>query len=473
MNSQPQSASLRRRRAGLFALLRDALAGTESSYTRGPIQRSILLLSIPMMLEMVMESVFAVVDIFWVAHLGAEAIAAVGLSEAVLTLVYAVAIGLSASTTAMVARRVGEGDHDGAAVAAAQALWLGIATAVIVGAAGFAYAADILRLLGAETGVVAGAGYTRVLLGGSGTVLFLFLINAIFRGAGDASVAMRALWLANGINLVLDPLLIFGVGPFPEMGVAGAAVATTIGRGTAVVWQVWMLARGRLRVRVRAAHLRLAPPVMARLVRLSASGVLQFFFATSAWILLAAFVARSGSAALAGYTIAIRVIDFTILPAWGLSNAVATLVGQNLGAGKARRAERVVWLAARYNVGFLLGVSVLFLLGAPFIVAIFTDEAAVSAYAVQCLRYLALGYGFYALGMTLSNALNGAGDTHSPMVMNFVCFWLVQIPLAWVLAFAAGLGAGGVFLAIMMSESLLAVVALWVFTRGAWKRRTV
>lgn len=465
-----------RRRPGLRrrALLRRALRGGEESFTRGPIRRAVFLLAVPMMLEMTMESVFAVTDIFFVSRLGPDAVAAVGLTEAVATLIYAVAIGMSMAATAMIARRMGEGDTEGAAVAAAQVLWVGLATALAVGVCGIAFADDILRLMGAEASVIGGgSAYTAVLLGGSVTILYLFLINAIFRGAGDAAIAMRSLWLANGINIALDPLLIFGLGPFPELGVAGAAVATTIGRGTGVLYQLWHLFDGRGRLRIAARHLSVHLAVMRRLLRISAGGVLQFLIATSAWIALMRLVAPYGSEAVAGYTIAIRVIEFTILPAWGLGNAAATLVGQNLGAGKPDRAARSVWTAARYNLCFMLGTAVVFVAFAPGIVGIFTDVPEVIAYGVQCLRIVSYGYGFYAIGIILVQALNGAGDTDTPTVINFVCFWLIQIPLAWWLAQPLEMGPGGVFLAVMIAESLLAVAALFAFRSGRWRHRSV
>jgi putative MATE family efflux protein len=401
-------------------------------------------------------------------------VATVGLTEAVVTLVFGVAIGLSMATTAMVARRIGEKDRDGAACAAVQAILLGLGVSVVFGAMGVIAAPHILGLMGADAEVVrVGSSYTAVLLGGTVTIVLLFLINAVFRGAGDAAIAMRVLWLANAVNLVLDPCLIFGLGPFPELGVTGAAVATTIGRGTGVVFQLVLLARGRGRVALRRSDLRLDLGVMARLVRVSLGGIFQFLIATASWLGLVRILAVFGSAALAGYTIAIRVVIFSILPSWGLSNAAATLVGQNLGAGKPDRATRAVWLTALYNVGFLGLVAVVFLLWAHPIVRLFTADPVVVRVGADCLRTISYGYVFYAFGMVIVQAFNGAGDTWTPTVINLCCYWLFQIPLAWALARPLGLGAHGVFLAIAIAESLIAVVGLAVFRLGRWKTRTV
>jgi putative MATE family efflux protein len=450
------------------------LRGDTEDFTTGPIGTAVFLLSVPMVLEMALESVFAVTDIFFVAQLGADAVAAVGLTEAVITLLYAVAIGLSMGTTAMVARRIGEKKADDAATVAGQALWVGFFTSVVVGLLGYFFAPDILRFMGASEAVVEiGSGYTLWLLGGSLTITWLFVINAIFRGAGDATIAMRSLWLANGVNIVLDPLLIFGVGPFPELGVTGAAVATTIGRGVGVIYQLWMLANGSRHLRMRLGHLRPVGSVLARLLRVSAGGVMQFLIGTSSWMILARIVAEYGSAAVAGYTIAIRVIIFTIMPAWGMSNAAATLVGQNLGAGKPERAERSVWICMRYNVTFMVLVAVLFLAAAPAILAAFSDDPAVVRYGIDCLRILSLGYACYGVGMVAIQALNGAGDTDTPTVINFFAFWTFQIPLAWWLAHGWGMGPHGVFIAVPAAETVLAIAALWAFRQGRWKRRVV
>lgn len=460
-----------RRRAALWRL---ALRGDERDYTRGPIRRAVFLLSVPMVLEMALESVFAVTDIFFVSRLGPEAVAAVGLTEAVLTLVYAVAIGMSMAATAMIARRTGERDKSAAQTATAQILWVGLIASTIVASAGLLFPGEILTLMGAESSVIEnGKGYTMIILGGSITVMYLFLLNAIFRGAGDAAIAMRSLWLANGINIVLDPLLIFGVGPFPEMGVTGAAVATTIGRGTGVCYQLWHLFGVSSRLQMQWQHLSLNMSVMLRLLRVSAGGVMQFVIATSAWVFLMRIVAPFGSEAVAGYTIAVRVIMFTILPAWGMGNAAATLVGQNLGAGQPERAAKSAWMAARYNMIFMVLVGIVFIVFSPMILRIFTSEPAVIEYGVNCLRIISYGYAFFAIGLTMVQAINGAGDTDTPTVINFFGYWVLQLPLAWWLAIPNGMGPEGVFWAVMAAESVLALMAAWAFQRGRWKLRQV
>jgi putative MATE family efflux protein len=447
-----------------------ALRGTGGDPTRGPLQRAIVLLAVPMVLEMVMESVFAVVDIFFVARLGAASVTAVGLTESMLAIIYTIAIGLSIGVTAMVARRTGEGDPEGAAHAAVQSVILGIGVAAVVGVVGVVFAEELLRLMGAENEVLrVGSGYTRVMLGANGVIILLFLQNAAFRGAGDAAVAMRVLWLANGLNIVLDPCFIFGLGPFPELGVQGAAVATTIGRGTAVLLQIYTLLRLGGRLRVRARHLRLSWSVMLRLIRLSATGTFQTFIGTASWIGLVRIVAEFGSEAVAGYTIAVRVILFALLPAWGLANAAATLVGQGLGAGDPDRAERAVWIACKMNLVFLGAIGIGFMVFAPQIVSLFGGEGETSRYAISCLRIVSAGYFFYAYGMVLTNAFNGAGAVWTPTILNLFCFWLWEIPLAWLLAYPAGWGPAGVFTAITVAFSTLAVVSALVFRKGRWK----
>jgi putative MATE family efflux protein len=455
-------------------VLGEALRGRGGDPTQGPVGRAILLLAVPMVLEMAMESIFAVVDIFYVSQLGAEAVAAVGLTESLLTMVYTVALGLSIGVTAMVARRTGEGDPEGAAVTTVQAVVLGAAVSVALGVLGALNAPRLLALMGASPAVVeTGSGYAAVMLGGNGAVLLLFLLNAAFRGAGDAAVAMRVLWLANGINILLDPFLIFGLGPFPEMGVTGAAVATVIGRGTGVALQLYLLFRGAGRLRVFARHLGLRLEVMGRLLRLSATGMFQVFIGMASWIGLVRIISGFGSEALAGYTIAIRIVLFALLPAWGLSNAAATMVGQGLGARDAERAERSVWMAGRMNLVFLGSVGILFLVAAPGIVALFGGDAATSGYAARCLRIVSAGFFFYAYGMVLTQSFNGAGDTWTPTLLNLFCFWLWEIPLAWLLARWAGLGPEGVFTAITIAFSTLAVASAVLFRRGRWKLSVV
>jgi len=467
-------AALRRGWRDARAVLRLALSGASRDYTREPVARAAVLLAIPMILEMAMESLFIIVDIFFVAALGAAAIAVVGLTESVLTLVYAIGLGLGMGATALVARRTGEGDVDGARRVAAQALWVGALVALLLGGAGCAFAHDILVAMGAAPEVVAqGGAYTRVMLAGSGTISCLFLINGVFRGAGDAAIAMRAMWLANGINIVLDPCLIYGWGPFPELGVTGAAVATTTGRACGVLYQLASLAGSRGRLRLRRADLAPLPAVMLALLRVALGGVAQFLVATSSWIVLMRFVAPYGSAAVAGYTIAIRVLAFSLLPAWGLANAAATLVGQNLGAGQPERAERSVWQVARFSAGVMLGVAVLSIAFAPAIIGFFSRDPAVLAQGVTCLRIVASGYSFYAVGMIVTQAFNGAGDTGTPTAINLVGFWVLQIPLAWALTTPAGLGPLGVFAAVLCAETFIALIAMLVFRRGRWKLRVV
>jgi len=454
--------------------LRESLAGTQQDFTEGSLGRAIMLLAIPMMLEMAMESLFAVVDIFFVAKLGADAIAAVGLTESLITMVYAIAIGISMSTTAMIARRIGEKDTAGAGVATVQAIGLGIVVSLPVSLIGIIFAPDLLALMGASPGIIAiGSGYTAHLLGGNFIIQLIFIINAVFRGAGDAALAMRALLLANFFDIVLDPCLIFGWGPFPEMGVTGGAVATNIGRGIGVIYQLAMLWRGRSRVKIDREKLRLDFDVMRRLLRVSAGGIMQFLVATASWLLLVRIVAIFGSAALAGYTIALRIIVFAILPSWGLGSAAATLVGQNLGAQKPERAERAVWICGLWNMAFLALVTIVFVLGARPLVLLFTDDPAVIPFGVDCLRYVSYGYIFYAYGMVIVQAFNGAGDTTTPTLINLFCYWLFQIPLAYALALWANMGAQGVFLAITISESTIAVVGVLVFRRGRWKERKI
>ncbi len=455
-----------------FAFFRESLRDNDVDYTRISISRSLGLLAIPMMLEMAMESIFAVVDIAFVSRLGTDAVAAVGLTEAVITVLYAVAIGLGTGATAMVSRRIGARDPDAAARVTGQAIWLGAGLSVVIAVPGVAFAPDLLLLMGANPSVIeTGSGYTAVLLGGSASILYLFLLNAAFRGAGDAAIALRSLWLANGINIVLDPCFIFGLGPFPEMGVTGAAVATTIGRGTGVVYQLWYLLNGRGRLDFRISHLRISPPLIRRMLIISAGGIGQFLIATASWIGVIRIIAMYGSAAIAAYTIALRMLEFAFLPAWGLGNAAATLVGQNLGAGRPDRAEQSAWRAARYNVIFLTAVGVVVLVLAPQIAGLFTHDPDVMRYATNCLRIMGLGYPMYALGMVMVQSLNGAGDTASPSILNLICFWIIQIPLAYWLATSAGLGPNGAYAAIVIAESTLTVLSVFVFRAGRWRHQ--
>jgi len=458
-------------RGRFWSDVREALRGSEQDYTQGPIGRAILLLAVPMVLEMAMESVFAVADVFFVGRLGPDAVAAVGLTESMLTLVYALAMGLGIGTTAIVARRIGEKDREGAARAAVQAIALGVAGAVFLGGLGVAFAPRLLALMGASPAVLRiGSGYTRVMLGGEATIVVLFVVNAVFRGAGDAAIAMRVLWLANAINIVLGPCFIFGLGPFPELGVTGAAVATTIGRGTGAIYAISRLFRAGSRIAVGRRHLRLDLAVMRTVARLSGSGALQSIVGMASWIGLVRIVATFGSQALAGYTIGIRVIVFALLPSFGMSNAAATMVGQSLGARDPDRAEKSVWRACLYNLAFLSAIGLCFVLFARPIVSVFTSDPVVLAYGTDCLRIIAAGFPFYAYGMVLSQSFNGAGDTFTPTMLNLVIFWLWELPLAWVLAVPLGMGPRGAFLAVAISFSALALAAGAIFRRGRWKR---
>ncbi len=457
-----------------WSSVREALSGTQQDFTQGNLNRGIALLAIPMVLEMIMESVFAVVDVFFVARLGEDAIATVGLTEGILMLIYSVAVGLAMGTTAMVARRFGEKKVRDAGTVAVQAIILGSAVAGLVALFGAPAGSRLLELMGAEEGVVRiGGGYTTILLATNVVIVLLFINNASFRGAGDANIAMRSLWLANGINIVLDPCLIFGLGPFPELGLTGAAIATTIGRGTGVVYQILKLRGGKGRIRVTADQWRPDFGVLWRLIRVSFGGVLQFLVETASFIGLVRIVAMFGSTALAGYTIGIRIIVFAFLPAWGLSNAAATLVGQNLGAGKPDRAEKSVWLTGVYNMLFLGLVSIVFIVFADPLVRLFHDDLGIVASGVECLRIISYGYVFFAWGMVTVQCFNGAGDTMTPTYVNLFCFWLFQIPLAYYLALPAGWGPSGVYWAIALSYSLSAVVGILLFRRGRWKTRKV
>ena len=453
-----------------WSLVRESLAGSRRDLTTMPLGRAILLLAVPMVLEMVMESLFAVSDIFWVSKLGAEAVAAVGLTESLLTVVYAVSMGLAMGVGAVVSRRTGAKDPSGAGRAAVQAILLGIALSVSVGVLGAILAPHLLALLGASPAVLAtGAGFARIMLGGCATVVLLFMINAAFRGAGDASITLRTLWLANGINILLGPVLVFGLGPAPRMGVTGAALATNIGRGIGVLYQLWMLSRGRGRLVVRREHLSIDGETLRTIFRIARSGVVQSLIGMTSWIGLVRILAVFGSSALAGYTIAMRVVMFMLLPSWGLGNAAATLVGQNLGAGNPARAEQAVWRAALYNCLFLGTIGLLLVPLGPQVVRLFTSDATVVAQGGRCLRIVAAGFAFYAYAMVVSQAFNGAGDTRTPTWINLGCFWLGELPLALLLSRTFDLGPTGVYVAITLAFSSMAVVSVVLFRRGGWK----
>ncbi|WP_400073455.1 MATE family efflux transporter [Zobellia russellii] len=458
----------------LFQYFIVAVTGKETEFTSGSIRKAIFMLSIPMILEMMMESIFAIVDIAYVSQVSVNAVATIGLTESVVTLVYAVAIGLSMAATAIVARRIGAKDIKGAQEAAVQAIALGVLVSLLVGVFGFLYAKDILALMGAEPDLIAeGYRYTQLLLGGNITILLLFLINAIFRGAGDASVAMWALVLSNGLNIILDPIFIFGWGPIPEYGVTGAAIATNIGRGTAVLFQLAVLFFGWSRIKICFKDMVIRFSVMLNLVKVSLGGIAQFLIGTSSWVFLMRMMSEFGSEVLAGYTIAIRVMLFTLMPSWGMSNAAATLVGQNLGAQQPERAETSVWKTGKYNAYFMGLVSLIYLFFAYDIVGWFNTNEVVIQNGGLCLQIIAIGYIFYAYGMVVTQAFNGAGDTGTPTKINLIAFWLFQLPFAYLAAITFNLGAMGVFIAITAAEVLLAVISMVWFKKGNWKKVSV
>ncbi len=448
-----------------------AVTGKETEFTSGSIRKAIFMLSIPMILEMLMESIFALVDIAYVSRVSVNAVATIGLTESVITLIYALAIGLSMAATAVVARRVGEKDIQGARTAAVQAIGLGILISIILGIVGILYAKEILALMGGEPDLIEeGYGYTKLLIGGNITIMLLFLINAIFRGAGDASIAMWTLVLSNGLNIILDPIFIFGWGPVPEYGVMGAAIATNIGRGTAVLFQLGILFFGWSKIKLAIKDLMVNIEVMVNLVKVSLGGIAQFLIGTSSWVFLMRIMSEFGSEVLAGYTIAIRVMMFTLMPSWGMSNAAATLVGQNLGAQKPDRAEVSVWKTGKYNAYFMGLVSLVYLFFAKTIISWFNNTPNVVENGALCLQIIAAGYVFYAYGMVVSQAFNGAGDTKTPTKINLISFWLFQLPVAYISALILGWGAMGVFIAITTAEVLLAVIAIIWFKKGNWKR---
>ena len=467
----PDLAAPAPRDGGLWGLVRQALAGTRHDFTTLPVRRAILLLAIPMVAEMLMESLFSLADIFWVSKLGASATATVVLTESMLVIVYSFAMGLSIGGAAIVARRTGAQDPDGAARAVVQAIALGVGLAAVVGLVGAFAGHRLLAAMGASPEVVAMGGlFPRVMLGGSATVILLFMINAAFRGAGDPAIAMRTLWLANGINIVLGPMLVFGVGPFPARGVTGAAIATTIGRGVGVLYQLGALGAGRGHLAIRREHLRIDRAVQAAILRLSGTGILQILIATTSWVGLTVVVTGFGSLAVAGYGIATRIVMFALMPSFGMANAAATLVGQNLGAGHPDRAEQAVWRASFYNLILLGSVGLLFIVFGEVIVRAFSTDPVIVGYGTTALRTISAGFLFYAFGMVVTQSFNGAGDTRTPTLINLGCFWLLELPVAWLLARPLGLGPRGVFIAVLVGFSTMAIVSSVLFRRGAWKR---
>ena len=444
-----------------FSIIKDAILGKQQDFTSGSIKRAIFMLAIPMILEMLMESIFALVDIIYVSRVSVNAVATVGLTESVLTLVYALAIGLSMAATAVVARRIGEKDNKGANEAATQVIFLGIFVSILISAFAISYPKEILSIMGGESSLIEeGYGYTQILLGGNATVFLLFLINAIFRGAGNASIAMWTLILSNGLNIILDPIFIFGFGPVPAYGVEGAAIATTIGRGTAVIAQLFILFYGVGKIKILFKDLTIKVAVMLNLIKVSLGGIGQFIIGTSSWVFLMRIMSEFGSEVLAGYTIAIRIMMFTLMPAWGLSNAAATLVGQNLGAKLPERAEKSVWETGKYSAYFMGLISIIYLFFASTFLCWFSDNTEVIIYGTLCLQVIAAGYIFYGYGMVVIQAFNGSGDTKTPTYINFVCFWLFQLPLAYMLSIWLDFGPIGVFLSITLAEVLIAIIGI-------------
>lgn len=466
MNKSSSNNKLKR----FISNFRIAVLGLEKDFVSGSIERAIFMLSVPMILEMMMESLFAVVDVFFVGKLGVDAIATVGLTEAIIMIVYSLCVGLSMGVTAMVSRRVGEKKHKEASDVAFQGILVGVFLAFIIGVLGFIFAKDLLHLMGASDELISqGYGYTQVLIGGNVTIMLLFILNAVFRGAGDASIAMRALWISNGLNLILDPLFIFGIGPLEGLGVQGAAIATTIGRSVGVAYQLYILFNGRSVIKLIRTNLVFRLKIMQRLIKVSLGGMGQYLISTASWIFLVRIISYFGSDAVAGYTISIRIIIFTILPSWGISNAAATLVGQNLGASQPERAEKSVWKCAFYNMLFLFVISVVFFVFAEFLVGIFNAEGEVLRNGVIALRYICTGYLFFAYGMVVSQAFNGAGDTRTPTIVNFFSYWMLQIPLAYILAMYTDFEIKGIYIAILAAEIFLAIVVVLIFRRGKWK----
>ena len=458
----------------IWDTIKEAVAGTSQDFTKGSLPRAIFLLSVPMVLEMIMESVFAVADIFFVSRLGADAVATVGITESIMTLVYALSIGLAMATTAMVSRRIGEQKPKEAATTAFQAIITGLSISIVIAIPGYIFAEDILKLMGASGKMVTElSGYTKIMFAGNAVIMLLFIINAIFRSAGDAAIAMRVLWIANILNIILDPCLIFGIGPFPELGIKGAAIATNIGRGTAVVYQLFILFNGKRRIKLSWREVQVRFDLIYRLIKISLGGIGQNIIATSSWIGLMRIVSIYGSEVLAAYTIAIRIIIFSLLPSWGISNAAATLVGQNLGAKQPERAERSIWITGRVNMILMGFISIFFITMPEFFIQLFIQDAKVVEVGGVCLRILSYGFLAYGLGMVLINSLNGAGDTKTPTLINFLSFWMIEIPLAYFLAIIAGFEENGVFISVVIAEIFMVSIAYYFVKRGKWKLKQV
>lgn len=458
----------------LFGEVVAAIKGGEHDYTKVSLNRSIFLLAVPMVLEMMMESLFAVVDIFFVSRLGSDAVATVGLTESMMTIIYAIGFGLSAGTTAMIARRIGEKNPEGASVAAAQAIIAGIFIALVLAIPGLFFSKELLRLMGASEKLISeNYLFTAIMLTGNIVILLLFIINAAFRSAGDAAIAMRVLWYANLLNLILDPSLIFGLGSFPELGIKGAAIATTTGRGLAVIYQMYLLFSGKRAVKLLLPHITIEWQVLRQIIKLSVGAIMQNLIATTSWVFMVRTLSVFGSEVVAGYTIAIRIVIFSLLPSWGLSNAASTLVGQNLGAGQPDRAERAAWITSIANI-IVMGVASIFLvIFAHQFISLFSNNALVIEKGAVCLRTISYGFVFYGLGMVMVQSINGAGDTYTPTYINLFCFWCIEIPLAYLLAIHSSIGENGVYIAILVAETSIAVVGFFIFRKGNWKTKKV
>ncbi len=455
----------------------DAIKGTEQDFTKIRLGKAMFLLAIPMVLEMIMESIFAIVDIYFVGRLGAEAVATVGLTEAIITIVYSVAVGFATATTAIVSRRIGEKNREGASQAAFQAILTGIAASLIIAIPGAIYASDLLRLMGASDIIVEEySTYTSIMLGGNIIIMLLFIMNAIFRSSGDAMISLRVLFYANALNIILDPLLIFGIGPFPELGITGAAIATNTGRGIGVLYQIYLLTRGNYRVKILKKHLKIKFDIIRQILDISAGGIMQHLIATSSWIFLVRIISSFGTDAVAGYTIGIRLIIFALLPSWGISNAAATLVGQNLGARKPDRAERAVWYSSRINLMIMGTIGLFFVLFPDVFVAPFIESGSSEGVLISArssLRIISYGFLFYGVGMVVVQSFNGAGDTKTPTRINIISFWLIEIPVAYALAKFAGMEEQGVFVAIIIAESIMTLIGIYLFRKGKWKQVTL
>lgn len=457
-----------------FTDFKEAIYGTEQDFTEVKLRRAILLLSIPAVLEMLMESIFVIIDIFFVSKLGAEAVATVGLTESLLTIIYAICFGMATATTSMVSRRIGEKHPDKASITAFQAIFTGFTISLFIAIPGSLFAEDLLRIMGASPAIVNEmSGYTAIMLGSNLVIMLLFIINAVFRSAGDAAIAMRVLWIGNIINIILDPLLIFGPGPFPELGIKGAAIATVTGRGIAVLYQFYLLFFGKKRISLALKHFRINISIIARLIKLSLGSIGQNLIATSSWIALVRIISVFGSNVVAGYTIAIRIITFVLLPTWGISNAASTLVGQNLGASKPDRAERSVIITGVVNMILLGIVGAILIIFSTFFIELFISDSEVVKAGAACLAIISIGFVGYGFGMVLTNSFNGAGDTTTPLKINFFAYWLIEIPLAWILAIKSGMSENGVYLAIVIAESIMTLTAFIIFRRGKWKLKEV